>query len=165
MRWVLSTSSEPSFFIDDLSQSPFNIGQRVNLSAFTIEEIHTFARSHGLDLDHQTLSYIMDYVNGRPYLVHLLLYHLTQEPESRHQLFDAQTAGGGIFRDHLRRYLIQFQREEVLAEAMKRVIRGDGVSDARLEERLEAAGLVRRDANQRLVPFCQLYAEFFSNEL
>ncbi len=165
VRWLLSTSSEPSFFIQDLNQSPFNLVEPVPLNAFSPEEVMTLAHHHRLTVDRSTLVRIMDYVGGRPYLVHLLLYHLAQASTPREQLFEAHTAGGGVFRDHLRRYLIQFQRETALAQAMQGVIGGQGGTDARLVERLEAAGLVRGDANQRPVPFCQLYADFFRREL
>ncbi|MCP4104075.1 MAG: hypothetical protein GY749_00820, partial [Desulfobacteraceae bacterium] len=38
VRWLLSTSSEPAFFIEDMTQSPFNIGLRVELASFTFDE-------------------------------------------------------------------------------------------------------------------------------
>jgi len=165
VRWLLGTSSEPSFFIEDLTQSPFNLEPRVELSAFTPKEVAEFARRHGLRVADDTINNIMTYVGGRPYLVHSLLYHLVRKPESRDQLFDAQTAGGGVFRDHLHRYLMQFQQEEELAGAMKSVISGQGCKDVRMASRLEAAGLVCRDENQKVVPLCGLYAEFFRKEL
>jgi AAA-like domain/TIR domain len=156
VRWLLATSSEPSFFITDLTQSPFNIGLRVELNAFTPAEVAEFAGRHGLSLDRDTLDKIMDYIGGHPYLVHLMLYHLARRPESRDQLFDAPTAGRGVFRDHLHRYLIQLQREEELAATMKGIVNGQDSKDVRVVNRLEAAGLIRRDHNQRVVPLCRL---------
>ena len=108
---------------------------------------------------------MVDYVGGHPYLTHRLVYQLAQEPASRDQLFDAETAGGGVFREHLHRFLIRFQKEEALVRAMRRIISGNGCDDARIANRLEAAGLVRRDENQKVVPLCRLYADFFGNEL
>ena len=163
--WLLGTSSEPSFFIEDLTQSPFNVGLRVELNAFTPDEVTVFAERHGMALESNMLTQIMDYVGGRPYLVHLLLYHLVRHPESRDQLFDAPTAGGGVFRDNLHRYLMQFQQEQTLASAMKDVVTGNGCKDVRLLERLEAGGLVRHDEARKVIPLCRLYAEFFKKEL
>jgi len=166
VRWLLSTSSEPSFFIEDLTQSPFNIGLRVELGTFTAEEVVSFAGRHGLALDPDDRDKIMDYVGGRPYLVHQLLYHLVSKPKSRDQLFDAQTAGGGIFREHLHRYLMQFQRHEELRTAMQSIIKGDSCDDTKLADRIESAGLARRDdKTNKVVPLCRLYAEFFGTEL
>ena len=88
-----------------------------------------------------------------------------REPASRDQLFDAPTAGGGLFRDNLHRYLMQFQQEQALADAMKGVVTGAGCKDVRLLERLEAGGLVCHDDAQKVIPLCRLYDEFFKKEL
>jgi AAA-like domain/TIR domain len=185
VRWLLGTSSDPYFFIQDFEQSPFNIGHRVNLDVFTRAETETLARRHGLEPDAALLDRVMAYLGGRPYLVHLFFYHLARRPDSVGQLFDARSAGGGAFRDHLHRYLMHFQRDAALAEAMRRVIRGKfrtgtdpreprwltrlvrrfRADDARLADRLEAGGLARHDERNRLVPRCGLYAEFFREEL
>jgi hypothetical protein len=165
VRWLLVTSSEPRFFIEDLSQSPFNIGMQIELSTFTSEEVATFAHRHALTLSTKELDEIMLYVGGHPYLTHLLIYHLVHNSESRAKLFDPHTAGGGIFRDHLHRYLIQFQQEEKLAEAMRSIINGESCKDIKLVDRLESAGLVRWDKDQKIIPLCRLYAEFFEKEL
>ncbi len=165
VRWLLGISSEPDFFIEDLSQSPFNIGLRVELSPFTRTEVMELAGRFNLALDNDILERIMAYVGGHPYLVHLLLYQIARNPTSRDQFFDAQTAGGRVFRDHLRRYLWKFDQERDLAAAMAHIISGHGCKDIRMIQRLEAAGLVRYEKTHTLVPSCSLYADFFRHEL
>ena len=165
VRWLLGSSSEPSFFIEDLTQSPFNIGLRVELRAFSLAEIETFAGRHGLSLDKKTLEAVMEFVGGRPYLVHLIFYHMVRNPKAHANLFDTTFTSRGIFRDHLHSYLVQFQRQKPLAEAMTEIIQGNHCENAKLCHRLEAAGLVRPDDSLKLVPACRLYAEFFGAEL
>lgn len=189
VRWLLGTSSEPSFFIRDLTQSPFNIGQRVNLNVFTHSQTEALARRHGLEIDASMLHRVMNYLGGQPYLVHLFFYHLAGQPDSAEQLFDSRAASGGIFRDHLHRFLMHFHHDAPLAKAMLRVTqgefetrasgqgtqwlaramrllgRGKGRDGLRLANRLEAGGLARRDDEGRLVPLCGLYAEFFSKNI
>jgi hypothetical protein len=165
VRWILCSSTEPSFFIEDLNQSPFNIGLRVELGAFSAEEIVEFALRHGLALNGPMLQKIMNYSGGRPFLVHLLLYHLALHPERQELLFDAKSAGGGVFLDHLNRYLAQFQREPELWSAMRCVIAGRGCGDVRMAGRLEAAGLVRRDQALKVICHCALYKEYFTKVL
>ena len=162
VRWLLSTSSEPGFFITDLSQSPFNIGSRVELGAFTPDEVEKFAKRHGLVPNNDMVSRIMRYVGGRPYLVHLLLYHLALNDRPVDQLFTASTE---IFREHLSRFLKQFQQEPDLAKAMKRVVDDEGCRDLKTAERLQAGGLVTPDINRKVVCACDLYKEFFGREL
>lgn len=165
VRWLLGTSSEPAFFIDDITKSPFNIGLRIELSNFTYQEVETFASRHGLILTDDSLQRIMDYVGGHPYLVHLMFYHLVRNPVFSDRLFDAQSAGGGIFQEHLHRYLIEFQRNSAMAKGMKRIIHGRGCKDVRMVERLESSGLVQRDQNHDIISRCQLYTEFFKKHL
>lgn len=165
VRWLLGSSSEPSFFIEDLTQSPFNIGLRVELQAFSLSEIETFAGRHGLSLDKGTLQEVMEFVGGRPYLVHLIFYHMVRNPNARANLFDTTVTSRKIFRDHLHSYLVQFQRQKSLADAMREIIKGNGCEDAKICHRLEAAGLVRLDDSMKPVPACRLYVEFFGAEL
>jgi hypothetical protein len=68
VRWLLGTSSEPTFFLEDITQSPFNIGLRVELNTFTTDEVTEFAQRHGLIMERDLLDKIMDYVGGHPYL-------------------------------------------------------------------------------------------------
>ncbi|MGD2092084.1 MAG: AAA-like domain-containing protein [Candidatus Aminicenantes bacterium] len=164
-RWLLSTSSEPAFFIDDINQSPFNIGHRVELNTFTIEEVKEFALRFGLILNYDDLERVMNFVGGRPYLVHTLFYHLACKQYSYEQLLDVCLAGGKIFREHLEHYLAQFQREKSLKKMMINVIQEKGCNDVILAYRLLSAGLVRRDEQQKIVPLCRLYVDFFRKEL
>jgi hypothetical protein len=161
VRWVLATSSEPSFFIQDLTQSPFNVGLRVELDSFTAEETAEFARRHGLAASSDLIERIMDFTGGRPYLVHLLLYHMTLNPESEDQLLDAASAGGGILWDHLKHYQKQLQREPDLCKVFQEIIAGSRCVDFRLAERLEAAGLVRRSRDLSFVCAAELYRAHF----
>ena len=165
VRWLLAVSSEPHFFIEELNQSPFNVGLRVDLSRFSPEEVLRCAHAIDMKLAAPELEQIMAYVGGHPYLVHLTLYHLARNTVPRAELFNAKTAGGGIYRDHLHRFLIRLQAENDLAAAMKEIINGKAWDDAKIEDRLKAAGLVRRDDNNQIVPFCRLYFDFFRSEL
>lgn len=165
IHWLLVTSSEPSFFIQDLNQSPFNIGQKFDLGPFGPEEVATFAQRHGLRLQQDEIDNILDYVGGHPYLVHLLLYHLAQGKVPADQLFDAATAGAGIFRDHLHRFLMQFQQEPPLADTMEQIITQTSPANMTMVMRLESAGLIKQDEQRQWTPLCALYRDFFQKEL
>jgi hypothetical protein len=97
--------------------------------------------------------------------VHLTLYHMGRNTVPRAELFNAKTAGGGIYRDHLHRFLIRLQAENDLTVAMKEIINDKACDDKKIEDRLKAAGLVRRDDSNKIVPFCRLYLDFFRSEL
>ena len=162
LRWMLGTSTEPAFFIEDISQSPFNIGYRASLNCFTPVQVDVFAQRHGLSVDAETLDKIMRYLGGRPYLVHLLFYHWVRKPSEHEKLFDAKTAGNGIFKTHLHHYLMHFDKEPEMAAQMQAIIAGKACIGLKMEARFESAGLVKRDENQQVVPICDLYATFFA---
>lgn len=165
IRWILSTSSEPGFFIADLNGSPFNIGKPVTISAFNSDQTRELALRHGLDLKLGEIEEINDYVGSRPYLIHLLLYELATGERSFEALLNAQSAGQGAFRDHLKRYLKEFQKESDLRNGMIDVITGKGCKSVEITNRLEAAGLVLYNEEQKLVSSCGLYAGFFNGKL
>ncbi|WP_133511930.1 AAA-like domain-containing protein [Candidatus Thiosymbion oneisti] len=164
VRWLLGTSYDPVFFIEDLTQSPFNIGRPVRLDNFDVAQVAEFARHLGMSLPAGKAEEIVTYVGGRPYLVHLLLYHLAREPGTRGDLFDGASAGHGIFRDHLHYYLIHLEQEDALAEAMGELLADHQVA-IRLAKHLEAAGLAYQDKGGQYRPACRLYAEFFGKAL
>ncbi len=161
IRWLLSTSSEPGFFIKDLNQSPFNVGTQNYHASFDMEEIQEFADNLGVKLISGETERIFEYVGGRPYLTHLLLYNIGKKPDSRESIYDALKAGRSVFRNHLHRYLFHFQMEPELAEVMKDVVYGKGCDNAMMVDRLEGAGLVCHDESLNVVPACRLYAVFF----
>lgn len=162
--WILSTSTEPSFFIDDINDSPFNIAERIELKTFTLEQVEAFVSRFDLNLEESFIKSILGYLGGHPYLTHLLLHEIAQG-RNMGQLFDALTGGGGLFRNHLQRFLIQFQKETNLSFAMKNTIDQKGIEEIAISNRLEAAGLICRNENQNLVPSCKLYADFFNHYL
>jgi hypothetical protein len=165
MRWLLSTSSEPRFFIDDLSQSPFNVGRWVTLGGFSLEEIDVFSGYCGFPRQTERTRRIMAYVGGRPYLVHLLLHRLALAPEREAALFDAASAGDGVFKSHLDRYLAGLQANPDLAGAMRQVLTGGGCADVRMADRLSAAGLIREDDQGGWICACDLYAAYLEGRL
>ena len=165
VRWLLSASSEPSFFIEDITQSPFNIDQTVELKEFTKEEIKTFAQNLELNLGNDIIPKITEFIGGRPVLVHMLLYQMKCNSINSNQLFDSKTAGNTIFRNHLHGYLLHFQRDRSLSQAMKNILNGHGCQDLRLIDRLKAAGLVRLSKDHEPEIACRLYREFFKEVL
>ncbi len=165
VRWLLSTSSEPSFFIDNLDQSPFNVGRTAEVSSFSPVETLKLAELYGISMEGGLLQQIMEYVGGRPFLVNILFYHMKKCPDKLEGMFDGRTCGNGIFSEYLNRYLVRFQEEPGLAEAMKLVIKGRGCRDIRIAERLQSSGLVVQGADQECVCACRLYSEFFSDKL
>ncbi|RCJ18396.1 hypothetical protein A6S26_28970 [Nostoc sp. ATCC 43529] len=160
---VLATSTEPYQFIDNLHESPFNVGVAVNLEDFTTEQVADLNRRHGSPLNSSEERQLMALLNGHPYLVRLALYVIASQRLSTAELFTNATADNGPFGNHLRNYLFRLHNKTELVQGMLQVIR-QNICDERVFFRLHGAGLVRREGH-KVIPRCQLYAEYFREKL
>jgi hypothetical protein len=164
VRWLLITSSEPTFFLKRKNESPFNIRSPVRLGSFKTDQIKELSSRHGLNLTSETITSIKNYVGGHPYLVHLLLFNLSMEQRPKKEPFDI-SFDERIFLDHLHRFLLRLKTNKRLSMEMKKIVYGGVCQDPESIYQLEAVGLVRRDKNGKVIPFCRLYQDFFKREL
>jgi hypothetical protein len=163
---VLSTSTEPQFFIERPHESPFNVGVVLPLADFQLEEVGRLNALHPRPLGDGAIQRLYSLIGGHPYLTRKALYVLASGSPSGSvdELFDNAGDDTGPFGDHLRYYLLRLQRRPELIAAFRHVIENHGGGDELLIHRLEAAGLVRRDRNH-VVPRCELYARYFRERL
>ena len=70
LSFVLIGVATPGDLIRDAKRTPFNIGQRVDLTDFTKEEALPLAEGLGLPSDkaQQVLGWVLDWTGGHPYL-------------------------------------------------------------------------------------------------
>ncbi|MGB7087443.1 MAG: AAA-like domain-containing protein, partial [Phormidesmis sp.] len=71
---VLVISTEPYQLIEDLNQSPFNVGQTLRLQDFTLAQVAELNGRHGSPLGTGELDALMRLLAGHPYLVRRSLY-------------------------------------------------------------------------------------------
>ncbi|MEA5604116.1 AAA-like domain-containing protein, partial [Nostoc sp. UHCC 0252] len=74
LSFVLMGVATPGDLISDAKRTPFNIGQRVDLTDFTFEEALPFAEGLGLPSDEakQVLRHVLKWTGGHPYLTQRL---------------------------------------------------------------------------------------------
>ncbi|MEH2154309.1 AAA-like domain-containing protein, partial [Nostoc sp.] len=74
LSFVLMGVATPGDLISDAKRTPFNIGQRVDLTDFTLEEALPFAEGLGLPSDeaNQILRQVLKWTAGHPYLTQRL---------------------------------------------------------------------------------------------
>ena len=161
---ALVTSTEPYQLIEDLNQSPFNVGEVIELTDFTPEQVEGLNRRHGSPLGHGQSDQLMLLLNGHPYLVRRVLYLVASGRISSDELFSQATEDRGPFGDHLRYHLFRIHDIEDLIQGMRQVIRHNTCRDEMIFFRLRGAGLVRREG-RAVLPRCQLYADFFRERL
>jgi hypothetical protein len=158
---ALAYATEAHLFITDLNQSPFNVGTRLAIEDFTIEQVTDLNGRHGMPLrDEDEVSRFYRLTAGHPYLTRRGLYEMVQRHidldaiESQCDHFD------GVFGDHLRRMLVSLERDPSLCESLRDVLRGQGRLPMAHFYRLRSAGVLSGDSPQDARPRCELYARY-----
>jgi hypothetical protein len=163
---ILSTSTEPEFFIDRPHESPFNVGITLPLEDFALAQVGQLNALHPCPIGPQDVERLYALVQGHPYLTRKALYMVASKTPSSgvDDLFAHAIDDAGPFGDHLRYYLLRLQGKPQLISALRNAIEHRGSSDELLTYRLQAAGLVKRESN-KVVPRCELYARYFRERL
>jgi hypothetical protein len=161
---VLVTSTEPYQLIENLNQSPFNVGEVIELEDFTPEQVADLNRRHASPLNSDEVRRLMALLGGHPYMVRRALYMLATQRITISDLFSNATSDHGPFGDHLRNQLFRLHDKDQLIQGLREVIRYSTCQDELVFFRLRGAGLVRREGRTAL-PRCQLYANYFREHL
>jgi hypothetical protein len=161
---VLVISTEPYQLIDNLHQSPFNVGEGINLVDFDEHQLADLNQRHGSPLNPAQSQQLMQLLSGHPYLVRRALYLVASQRITVPDLFAQAIADRGPFSDHLRYHLFRMNDKPELVQGLLETIRQQRCSNERVFFQLHGAGLVRREG-QTVLPRCQLYANYFREHL
>jgi hypothetical protein len=161
---ALVISTEPYLLIDNLKQSPFNVGQVIELDDFTPDQVRDLNARHGHPLSEAELTGLMSLIGGHPYLVRRALYLIASGQMDAETLMTKAAHDDGPFGDHLRRHLFRFRDKPDLAQAMAQIVAHNTCSDDLLFFRLRGAGLARR-AEAVVAPRYGLYDAYFRERL
>lgn len=158
-------STEAHLFIADPNQSPFNVGTRLTLEDFTLEQVADLNRRYGMPIpDDAGLTRYHRLVGGHPYLTRCGLHAMVAHGTSLVALEVRATGEDWIFGQHLRRIRSLLNHDTELRQAVKQVVMdGPGLSAAISEAafyRLRSAGILSGDAPEDARPRCELYAAY-----
>ncbi len=92
LSFVLIGVATPSDLISDPKRTPFNIGRRVDLTDFTLEEAAPLKDGFGEQGD-EVLREVFEWTNGHPYLTQRLCAYLAQEAR-RNRVFSKNSVSG-----------------------------------------------------------------------
>jgi hypothetical protein len=161
---ALVTSTEPYQLIEDLNQSPFNVGEVLELEDFGPPQVNDLIVRHGLQLAADDAKNLLDLLSGHPYLTRKALYLLAGNRCTPRELLERATDDRGPFGDHLRYHLFRLRDRDDLVRSLREIIHHQRCGDIDMLFRLRGAGLVRKVGNA-VVPRCQLYANYFRESL
>jgi serine/threonine protein kinase len=163
---AIAYATEPHLFITDPNQSPFNVGTKLELQDFTLEQVSELNKRYDSPLKGEAeVAGYFGLVGGHPYLVHSGIYEMKKRGFSLSAFQALADSDEGPFGDHLRRILVLLAREPALTEVMRELLRGHACPDTESFYRLRSTGLISghsaRDAKLR----CQVYASYLERHL
>ncbi|MBU6251469.1 MAG: AAA-like domain-containing protein [Cyanobacteria bacterium REEB417] len=161
---ALVTATEPYHLIANLNQSPFNVGEVIQLDDFSPAQVADLHQRHGAPLAPTALDKLMELLHGHPYLVRRALYLVASGQRTGEGVLQQAANDDGPFGDHLRYHLFRIVDHQALRAGFRQVIRNHRCDDEKARRLLVAAGLARlQDGAVR--PRCPLYAAYFGNHL
>ncbi len=159
-------ATEPHLFITDPNQSPFNVGTKLELRDFTIEQAADLNERYGSPLNDETeVSRYYRLVGGHPYLVHSGIFEIKRRGLTLAAFEALADQDEGPFGDHLRRILVLLARDPVLTEAMREVLRGKPCPTTDGFYRLRSTGLVSGHSAREAALRCPLYEHYLERHL
>jgi hypothetical protein len=159
-------ATEPHLFITDPNQSPFNVGTKLELKDFSLEQVADLNERYGSPLDgHTDVPQYWRLVGGHPYLVHNGIYEMKRRGLSLPEFEAMADREEGPFGDHLRRILVLLARDPTLTEVMRQVLRGNSCPTTDSFYRLHSTGLVAGHSAREARIRCPLYANYLERHL
>jgi len=163
---ILVTSTEPYQFIQNLNQSPFNVGLKLALDDFELDQVSELNLRHGSPLTRPEVAELRNLLGGQPYLVRRALYLVASKQDSFANLMAKAADDHGPFGDHLRSHVLRIHDRKDLVQALMEVVRRNKCPDEQMFFRLHGAGLVSRGPQKgTVVPRCPLYSAYFKEHL
>jgi hypothetical protein len=162
----IAYATEAHLFISDMNQSPFNVGTRLSLEDFAIDQIKELDNRYGNPLkSDDEVQQFQNLLGGHPYLVRRGLHELASKKIDFTTLEAEADKDDGIFGDHLRRILVLLAKDPDLTEVLKGVTEGKPCPTPESFYRLRSAGIIHGDSQTECSTRCALYARFLKRHL
>jgi serine/threonine protein kinase/class 3 adenylate cyclase len=162
----IAYASEAHLFITDVNQSPFNVGTRLVLADFTLDQVRELNQRYGCPLHGENeMELFFSLLGGQPFLTQRGLHHMTEKSLSYQEFAAAAVRDEGPYGDHLRRIFVSLSQEPGLCDVVREVISGRNSSAAEPFYRLRSSGIVAGESARDMKLRCQLYEEYLGRHL
>jgi len=159
LRMALVVATDPSRLIVDVRQSPFNVGERVDLAPLTRAEAGAFNAQQAAPLDPGQLDELYELLAGHPHLTRRS-YEALAAGTSFDELRATAASMRGPLGDHLRALSAVLAKRPELLAAFDQARQTGAVADPAIAGQLCAIGMLV-EADGRYDPANLLYAQFF----
>ena len=161
---LITYATEAHLFIEDLEQSPFNVGTRIDLGDFTPEQVEELNARHLAPLDRAALARFWTLVGGHPYLVRRGLLAL-RRGHTVQQLEATAGSAGGVFAGHLQRLERDLRRDPALLTTVRNMVLHRARPSPECFYRLRSAGVLAGEMETEARLRCRLYESYLRARL
>ncbi len=159
-------ATEPHLFIQDLNQSPFNVGTKIALEDFTLEQVTELNRRCNSPLQGAAeLNRFFELVGGHPFLSRRGLQELSKPGVTMEAFEESASRDEGPFGDHLRRMLVLLAKDAELSAGVRSVLEGRPSMSREAFFRLRSAGVMAGDSAADARMRCGLYAAYLKRQM
>lgn len=163
---VIAYATEPYLFIQDLNQSPFNVGVTLSLEDFTLEQVGLLNLRMGSPLKNLAdTRRFYDLLGGQPFLVRRGLYELSRPHCTIGAFLEHASDEDGPFGDHLRRILMVLATGDGLIGAVGNALRNQEPLTFDQLYRLRRAGIFVGESPESAKVRCRLYEDYLRRHL
>lgn len=163
---VISYATEAHLFIQNLNQSPFNVGRQIALESFTVDQTADLNRRYGLPLKSEDLvRQLQELVEGQPFLTRRALDVLKRGVMSFPELMERADHDDGPFGDHLKRILVSVSQLPNVLNAVQTPMDSAELLETDAYYRLLAAGVIVSSNDGKIRFRCELYRRYLDGHL
>ncbi len=163
---AIAYASEAHLFITDMNQSPFNVGTRLVLSDFTVEQVRQLNQRYGSPLRNDSeMERFYSLLGGQPFLTQRGLHQMADRGISYLEFAEGAARDEGPYGDHLRRIFVSLNQDPTLCEVVRGVISGRQSSSTDTFYRLRSSGIMAGESAREMKLRCQLYEQYLTRHL
>ncbi|HLK59061.1 MAG TPA: AAA-like domain-containing protein [Chthonomonadaceae bacterium] len=163
---VISYATEAHLFIQDLNQSPFNVGRKLELEDFNLQQTVDLNGRYGSPLkSYQEVEQLHVLVAGQPFLTRKALDALATGKYDFANLLAEADRDDGPFNDHLKRILVSVSRLPAVMENVQLLLKGQAMTSRDAYYRLLASGVIKQGREGQANFRCELYARYLRGHL
>ena len=161
---ALAYATEAHLLISDLSQSPFNVGTRLELRDFDPDQVASLNERYGLPLNEAELPRFLALFGGHPLLVRRALHEMVRRGVGFPVIAAEAGREGGLFGDHLGRITRLLQQDPELAQSVQSVLQRGRCPNEQSFYRLRSAGILSGEQSNQADLRCQLYRDYLARQ-
>jgi serine/threonine protein kinase len=163
---AIAYASEAHLFITDVNQSPFNVGTRLVLADFALEQVRELNQRYGCPLRNDgEVERFFSLLGGQPFLTQRGLHQMIDRGLSFVEFAEGAVRDEGPYGDHLRRIFVSLNQDPTLCEVVRSVIHGRHSSSTDSFYRLRSSGIMAGESAREMKLRCHLYEEYLSRHL